>query len=54
MSIFWYETHDNVTALGAWLIAERDFSVAQLQWYYEKPWHWTPEWNKYQQSKVTA
>ena len=50
----WHETYDNVTALGRWLIAERDFDLEALQAYYEQPWHWTPEWEEYQESQKVA
>ena len=48
MSIFWHETYDNVTSLARWLIVKRNFDVEALQLYYEKPWHWSFEWEEYQ------
>ena len=43
----WFETYDNVTTLGRWLREEGLIrNVGELQYYYEKPWKWTPEWHQ--------
>jgi len=46
---YWFATYDNITALGAWLIESAQIvEVKDLQYFYEKPWKWDKEWEKYQ------
>ena len=45
----WYESHENITRLGGWLLHEyllpSDDPAAGLQYFYEKPWKYTKEWD---------
>lgn len=42
----WFEYHDKVVALGRWLLAN-DYTAEELQAFYEAPWKYTPEWERY-------
>lgn len=45
----WFETFDNVTALGRWMIDNSYIATPmELQGYYEKSWLYTSEWNEMQ------
>jgi hypothetical protein len=43
----WWLDHGNLTALGYYLVNEREFSARDLQYYYEKPWKYTLHWDIY-------
>jgi len=46
--IKWYMVYDNVYDLGAALAWRGDlYTVEALLRYFEKPWKWTPEWERY-------
>ena len=46
----WYYTHDNLCALGRWLVDEKDYDAKDLLYFFSKPWKYDDEWNEYRNS----
>jgi len=43
----WFQSWPLVVALGRWLVTQHDYTGAQLQAYYEKPWKWDNEYHEF-------
>jgi len=49
----WHESHDNRIALARHLIEIGRLDVAdEVLYFFEKPWKWTPDWEKFQAAKA--
>jgi len=42
----WYERHENLVALGHYLVTEKSFNAEGLLHFFEKPWNYEEEWNE--------
>lgn len=42
----WWLDHSNLTALMRWLIDEQEMTLDQVTYFLEKPWKWSPEWDR--------
>jgi hypothetical protein len=50
----WYQEHDNLIALGTYLVDDLLFPARDLLYFFEKPWKYETEWIAFQNSKRTT
>jgi len=49
----WFNDYQNIIELGRLLIeAGKFYTVDDLQEYYEKPWHWSDEWEYFKDNNA--
>lgn len=47
----WYANHSNLAALWAWLVENGETPSDGPSYFMEKPWKWTPEWERFQEAQ---
>jgi len=46
----WWEYHSNLVSLASWLVGVGDLAGPdQVVRFFEKPWNWGEEWERYKQ-----